>query len=276
MGGVGLFWIFKRCHASLGEAKDSILSFVGHFLYFSILTLLGTHWVWTWMSETGDLEGSAPERELDQMMEIIVPRALFILCATAAILFRKSSALFFVAVAALVGTVLRPFGGWVLVVAGFGLLRLGIPLFAGRPSPVVALFYYLAGMHLFFISGHQATITNLQWEAAFIGFRSTIQAVAGVLMGLNTFGGPAIAAIAISIHAEKKPRNVRETYSAYIWFSLSQLVSSAVSSAVLLRHLMLWKMFTPRFMMQGLSCIVCFTVISLMHISQKKLNERDE
>ncbi|PJF16714.1 hypothetical protein PSACC_03467 [Paramicrosporidium saccamoebae] len=276
MGIVGLFWIFKRCHASLGEARESIVSLVGHFLYFGILTLLGTHWVWTWISETRDLEGGAPERELDQMMEIIVPRALFILCATAAILFRKSSALFFVAVAALVGTVLRPFGGWVLVVAGFALLRLGIPLFAGRPSPVVALFYYLAGMHLFFISGHQATITNLQWEAAFIGFRSTIQAVAGTLMGLNTFGGPALAAIAISIHAEKKPKNAMDTYSAYIWFHLAPLVSSAVSSAVLLRHLMLWKMFTPRFMMQALSCVVCFTVIFLMHISQKNSGDRSK
>lgn len=259
IGFVGLFWTFRQCHTSLGEFRESALSFVGHLLYFCIMTLLGTHWMWTWMADTSESKQD-DAIVTDEIMAVIVPRALFVMCGVSSLLFRKNGGLWLLSIAALVGIVLRPFAGWTLLVAGCAILKIGSALFATVDPASIGVFFYLTGMHLFFITGHQTTLTNLQWEAAFIGFRSTIQFVAAILMALNTFAGPILALSAMCLTCSP------EVILVYLWYHVAQLIASAIFTAILMHHLMVWKMFTPRFLFQACTSLISLLIICIAYL----------
>lgn len=256
VGAIGLLCVLKFCQSSLTRVKSKGLSALGKSLYLVMILILGAHWIWIWLSESGGEEahraaGSATD-QLQLVMSIALPRTLFISSALSAVLFRKSGALLLVSLAVFIATAQRPFGGWALLVPGTALLQMGSSFFASSTDQVSpAVFFYLAGMHLFFVTGHQATLTSIQWEAAFVGLQSTIQWIAGPLVALNTLAGPIIASIALGISLYRQTANYKNIMLFYLWYGLSQLTASAGFTAALLRHLMVWRMFTPRFLFQA-------------------------
>lgn len=274
IGVLGMSWVVKQTHASLEELKGTAKYIVGHLMYFLIFALLSLHWFWTWMADTSDTterSGSGPPSTtysalLNHMFSITLPRALFLLSLLTAIIHRRNGALLVTAVSAFLGTVLRPFGGWITLVAGVGLLRLGGRIFTHSSGSIKpATFYYLVGAHLFFVSGHQMTLTNLQWEAAFVGVRTTIQFLAAILMALNTFAGPIMTTVAICSQVNSFALSA-DTLSVYVWYAACQMVFAALTTTILMRHLMVWKMFTPRFLLQMAQNVLILLVIGICRL----------
>lgn len=127
--------------------------------------------------------------------------------------------------------------------------------------------FALLGHVLFFATGHQASFTNIQWKAAFIGVYSVVYPVSPLLVALNTYGGYILLALSIPLLAlwnvSPTPRGrnpiIADTLQAMLAFILqytSITFTSAFFAAWLRRHLMVWKVFAPRFMLAGTTLLV--------------------
>jgi len=124
----------------------------------------------------------------------------------------------------------------------------------------------LLGLHVFYSTGHQSTISSIQWKAAFL-LTSTLQyPTSPALVILNTFGpqfllalaSPLLATWNVSPTTSKvtagsesslvvKRNALKAALGMMIYFEVL-LIGSAASAAMLRRHLMVWKVFAPRFM----------------------------
>lgn len=128
----------------------------------------------------------------------------------------------------------------------------------------------------FFATGHQATFASLQWKSAFIGFSSIVYPFSPLLVVLNTTGPHFITALSIPLFVfwnltptfkNQRPLPVlRSLLKAGIGYSSYQATISLASAAfagVLRRHLMVWKIFAPRFMLGAISIVVVDVVLIL-------------
>ncbi|EJC99454.1 uncharacterized protein FOMMEDRAFT_112989 [Fomitiporia mediterranea MF3/22] len=131
----------------------------------------------------------------------------------------------------------------------------------------------LLGLHAFYATGHQATIASLQWKSAFV-FTSTVSFMSRVSVFLNTLGPQAILALAapllacwqvvtLSPSSSARPiisksrimgESVRASIGVMLYYGVL-LLTTAASAAILRRHLMVWKVFAPRFMAAALEVV---------------------
>ncbi|KAI8144828.1 hypothetical protein BJV82DRAFT_606405 [Fennellomyces sp. T-0311] len=113
---------------------------------------------------------------------------------------------------------------------------------------------YTVGQHLYFATSHQATFTSLPWRAAFMGFDDVYYYAAMVLVALSTLSGPIVSwlSMLVLLSDELDPTAIR--LSLYLMTALQSIPTSlsAIFVLILRRHLMTWKIFAPRFMLQGL------------------------
>lgn len=251
--------VLKQCNAKIWE----------HFLWVATVSLLSLHLVRNWIADTSNvLEGS--HELVEGFFNLGLPRMLFSLCLFLVVFYWKRGKLMMLAVACLTTIVLRPLAGFVQVTGGYLIMDLGQELFISNSALSSASFFYLAGLHLFFTSGHQMTLTNLQWEAAFVGIRSTVQSIAGLLMALNTFSGPILATVSM-LHWEAASNETLSGISVFLWHCVAQLIATASFAAVLMRHLMVWKMFTPRFVLQALLVLQVLAILVVFKGTQYTL-----
>ena len=121
-------------------------------------------------------------------------------------------------------------------------------------SPLSLVYYHLLTYEFFFATSHQATITSIQWEAAFIGIRETIPAISAILVTLNSVPGVIVSTSIPLMLKSKYDLNPATSMWSLIWTIFILLTSSM--SFILLRHLMIWKIFAPRMLAQFLFSIV--------------------
>ncbi|CAO3594657.1 unnamed protein product [Absidia cylindrospora] len=117
------------------------------------------------------------------------------------------------------------------------------------------------GHHLFFVTAHQATFTSIPWHAAFIGFNDMYYYIGATLVTMSTLSGYLISWIGtwmvISARQQKRqPDDDNDQAQFYfIFMTLLQYIPTLLSSIfvfILRRHLMTWKIFAPRFLLQAL------------------------
>ncbi|KAK1233253.1 mannose-ethanolamine phosphotransferase gpi13 [Marasmius sp. AFHP31] len=151
----------------------------------------------------------------------------------------------------------------------------------------------LLGLHTFYATGHQSTIPSIQWKSAFVLTANVTYPFSPLTVLFNSFGGLILVGVAAPLLAvwNREPRavpvgNPRERSDAgvqtspdtpansttslsspvnheatlaalgvMIYFSVL-LLGTAVSAAILRRHLMVWKVFAPRFMAAALGTLV--------------------
>ncbi|KAG2181438.1 hypothetical protein INT44_008251 [Umbelopsis vinacea] len=128
----------------------------------------------------------------------------------------------------------------------------------------LVVLHYL-GEHLFFVTGHQAILTAIHWETAFIGFDEMYMIPNAILVSLATLGGfivswsSSLVVISQVLGDNPDPRLRQAIYQASVLLmSLFIFIPTSLSSVfiiVLRRHLMTWKIFAPRFLLQ---CILFF------------------
>ncbi|KIO22559.1 hypothetical protein M407DRAFT_79125 [Tulasnella calospora MUT 4182] len=152
-----------------------------------------------------------------------------------------------------------------------------------KPTFAVPAFLSTLSILLFYSTGHQATMPSIQWKSAFIGFPTLTYPFAPLLVILNTFGPIAITALAAPLFAlwnidPPKPnaptspdgptesasrspsnlvlsRTLKLTLGTSLYHS-ALTFGTAFGAAALRRHLMVWKVFAPRFMLGGASLLI--------------------
>lgn len=152
----------------------------------------------------------------------------------------------------------------------------------------------LLGLQMFYSTGHQSVISSIQWKTAFILTPTVVYPFSPATVVFNTLGGFLLAGLAVPLVAlwnraplyignTPKPKsgsnskNESDPFSklppppllpdsqiqiesvlaavGLMIYYTALLLGAAVSAAVLRRHLMVWKVFAPRFMAGALELI---------------------
>ncbi|KAH9850999.1 hypothetical protein C2E23DRAFT_781710 [Lenzites betulinus] len=127
----------------------------------------------------------------------------------------------------------------------------------------------LLATHAFFATGHQAAIPSIQWKTAFVLTPTLTYPLSPLLVVLNTVGPHFLIALAAPLLAlwnvaplpqpaadvQVRVNAVRAGLGMMLYHA-GLLLSSAVCAAWLRRHLMVWKIFAPRFMLAAITVIV--------------------
>ncbi|KAL4735970.1 hypothetical protein BDV11DRAFT_194866 [Aspergillus similis] len=146
----------------------------------------------------------------------------------------------------------------------------------------------LLGSFYYFKTGHQATISSIQWETAFIPLSTVKYPWSPLLVILNTFGAQILTAIAVpltvlwkrplqlnnksSSSASQKPAlkllsDVAQAAATYILYFATINLATTMWAGHLRRHLMLYRVFSPRFMFGALVLGVVDVVLILFSIA---------
>ncbi|CAN3375844.1 GPI ethanolamine phosphate transferase 3 [Diutina rugosa] len=143
-----------------------------------------------------------------------------------------------------------------------------------RRNVVTPIVFTLLGYQHFFSTGHQATIPSIQWEVGFITTETIWFPFTHLNIVLNTFGSFIVVALAIplitlwKIVPSNKPITVLSqvitNVTTMITYQIVVSLSSLLFAAHFRRHLMVWKIFAPRFMLSGMLIIVLNVVLVLV------------
>ncbi|NP_001085798.1 phosphatidylinositol glycan anchor biosynthesis class O L homeolog [Xenopus laevis] len=152
----------------------------------------------------------------------------------------------------------------------------------------------LAGTQWFYSTGHQPVFPAIHWNSAFVGFQEGHEnnIIPAVLVAANTFSAHILFSAGSSLllfwpflceTPSKKKRGKKETEEAplmemrlrenpdkfsgallqlgtkYLFIQGVQLLSCVCAAMILRRHLMVWKVFAPKFLFEA----VGFTVSSV-------------
>ncbi|KAJ2714256.1 mannose-ethanolamine phosphotransferase gpi13 [Coemansia spiralis] len=115
----------------------------------------------------------------------------------------------------------------------------------------------------YFSTGHQFTLTSIQWSTAFVGVREMQLVICGAIVGLNTLGSFILTAVCVPLallwnESLGSPRvrlapngylaRITGAAAAYTAYHALVATSTATWAAWFRRHLMVWKIFAPRLM----------------------------
>ena len=159
-----------------------------------------------------------------------------------------------------------------LAVQTFSLAEIADATALARTAPALApVVLALAGGAAFFATGHQATLASLQWDAAFLASRGIAYPVSPLLVLLNTFAGPVLGVAGVPLVVLWK-RGVRERgllgevargVGVMVGYYAVLGLATACWAGWLRRHLMLYRVFSPRFMM-GAAVLVVVDVVGVL------------
>lgn len=137
----------------------------------------------------------------------------------------------------------------------------------------------LLGYIFFFATGHQAVLAAIQWKTAFVGFPVLTYPFSPVLVILNTLGPFMLSAAAVPLlvfwnvaptfkggNSIPLLSNLLTACLAFIVYHTAITLSSAIFAAHLRRHLMVWKVFAPRFMLSAMTLLVVDVTILVVCI----------
>ncbi|ORX95060.1 hypothetical protein K493DRAFT_315198 [Basidiobolus meristosporus CBS 931.73] len=155
------------------------------------------------------------------------------------------------------------------------------------PGFLEACIFGLLGLLYFYATGHQATLPSIQWSIALVGLNEVNYFISPILVFCNTFAAPILFSLAAPLVVFwKVPPNTKTTLAffstlgrlVFHHFLYMNLVTLAmvVAVACFRRHLMVWKVFAPRFMLAGVTLItweVVLVVLGLVFVGYKTLNE---
>lgn len=129
----------------------------------------------------------------------------------------------------------------------------------------------LLGSFHFFKTGHQATLSSIQWESAFVALKTIRYPWSPLLVVLNTYGAQILTTIAVPLIALwkqplKKPRLLGDVAKALATLLLYYAVinlATTMWAGWLRRHLMLYRIFSPRFM-TGAAVLLTVDLIGIL------------
>ncbi|TKX27537.1 GPI ethanolamine phosphate transferase-like protein [Elsinoe australis] len=128
-----------------------------------------------------------------------------------------------------------------------------------RHSPLGPVALALLGNYHFFKTGHQATLSSIQWEAAFVPLTTVRYPWSPLLVTLNFFAPVILCAVAVpAIRLWKVPPRtgwrelldgVARDLGTYLAVYAAIALATTVEASWLRRHLMLYRIFMPRMLL---------------------------
>lgn len=123
-------------------------------------------------------------------------------------------------------------------------------------TPVGPVVLGLLGSFHFFKTGHQATLSSIQWESAFVPLREIRYPWSPLLVVLNAFGAQILCAVAVpaTVLWKQPPKKkgllggVAKATATHLLFYAVINLATTMWAGWLRRHLMLYRIFSPRFM----------------------------
>ncbi|MCJ1406583.1 mannose-ethanolamine phosphotransferase gpi13 [Ptychographa xylographoides] len=167
----------------------------------------------------------------------------------------------------------QPMGGGAIAILTLQILSLMEVIDTSEisQSPIGPIVLALLGSFHFFKTGHQATLSSIQWTSAFVALKTIKYPWSPFLVMLNTFGAQMITAIAVPLvvlwkQPPKKPRllgNVAKAMATHLSYYAFINLATTIWAGWLRRHLMLYRIFCPRFM-TGAAVLVVVDVIGAL------------
>jgi phosphatidylinositol glycan class O len=122
----------------------------------------------------------------------------------------------------------------------------------------------LLGSFHYFKTGHQATLSSIQWESAFIPLTTIRYPWTPIIVILNHFGAQILCAIAVPalVLWKIKPQQkgllgvLAKAIATHMLFYATINLATTMWAGHLRRHLMLYRIFSPRFMLGASSLLV--------------------
>ena len=129
----------------------------------------------------------------------------------------------------------------------------------------------LLGSFHFFKTGHQATLSSIQWESAFIALKTIRYPWSPMLVVLNSFGAQILTTVAVPLIAlwkqpPRKPRLLSDVAKALATLVLYHAIinlATTMWAGWLRRHLMLYRIFNPRFL-TGAAVLLIVDLIGIL------------
>lgn len=147
------------------------------------------------------------------------------------------------------------------------------------PSFLSVTTLVLLGFLLFFATGHQAVLSSIQWKTAFVGFPKLTYPFSPLLVVTNTLGPFILSAAALPLlvfwnvtpSLKNGPTipllsNLVNASLAFILYHTAVTLSTALFASHLRRHLMVWKVFAPRFMLSAITLLAVDVTILVFSI----------
>jgi phosphatidylinositol glycan class O len=170
----------------------------------------------------------------------------------------------------------KPLGGGTIALLVWQLLALLEVLSATQllSSPLAALTLALLGSLHFFSTGHQTTLSSFQWDIAFIPLHTIRLPWSFFLMVLNTLGGPLLTALAVPLlalwRAPARKRALLGDVARAVAWHMAVHATIALATSVwamhLRRHLMLFRVFCPRWMLAAVGLLVTDVALVVLGI----------
>lgn len=147
-------------------------------------------------------------------------------------------------------------------------------------SPIGPIVLALLGSFYFFKTGHQATLPSIQWDSAFIALQEIRYPWSPLLVALNTFGAHILAVAAVPLVAlwKQKPRQkglLKGVAAALAWHIVYYAViglATTMWACHLRRHLMLYRIFSPKFMTAAAALLVVDVVGFVIALTAVRYN----
>ena len=152
----------------------------------------------------------------------------------------------------------KPMGAGAIGILGVQILSLLEIIDANNlsQSAIGPIILGLLGSFHFFKTGHQATLSSIQWESAFVALKTIRYPWSPMLVVFNSFGAQILTTVAVPLivlwkQPPKKPRLLNDVAKAMATLLLYYAVinlATTMWAGWLRRHLMLFRIFSPRFM----------------------------
>ncbi|KAI1312128.1 GPI ethanolamine phosphate transferase 3-like protein [Xylaria venustula] len=115
----------------------------------------------------------------------------------------------------------------------------------------------LLGNYHYFKTGHQAVLSSIQWDASFIPLLTVRYPWSVIAVALNHFAGQILACVALPLlvlwKTSPKRKGVLESVSRalgiFVTYYAVESLATMAWAGHLRRHLMLYRVFSPRFML---------------------------
>ena len=129
----------------------------------------------------------------------------------------------------------------------------------------------LLGSFHYFKTGHQAVLSSIQWESAFLPLRTIRYPWSPLLVILNAFGAQILCAVAVpAVVLWKQPPkkrgilgDVAKAIATHLLFYAVINLATTMWAGHLRRHLMLYRVFCPRFML-GATVLLVIDIVCIV------------
>ncbi|WKX88789.1 hypothetical protein Q1695_008428 [Nippostrongylus brasiliensis] len=113
----------------------------------------------------------------------------------------------------------------------------------------------------FYFTGHSPTLTAIPWQAAFTGLPGNfpIRLLPAALVLTHIAASAIVVTLAVPFH----PTTTAQSLYSLVTCSSVASLTSCIAAAILRRHLMVWKIFAPRFIFESFLFIYLLFVVNL-------------